>query len=942
MPTLCPAKVVLPALVLALAGFAAGAHAQAPALGPASDDWRTLRTEHFRIHFPPAAETLARAVAARVEPTRAEVARLVGHFPEKTVDVVIGTPLASASASGLLFREGARILLHATPPASARLEDFDDWISLSLGHELAHIAHLSRPPENKTLAYLARTLPITSLVQQLPAWVPEAYAASIADRLVCAGRPRLRLHAALRRQLAAAGRLPDLHQLDGDTAWPHAALREALGADFLRWLEARPRGSLPAVWRRMTASAPRTFRGAVAAAFGASLEDLFDQWRRELEQRQPEDMSSEEAPVLPGISIDAMSAPHVGADGAMVVTLRRHDRRPRLAVLAADGEVRHFLDLDAADAAVEPRWMPDGSVLFVRSVAEGEDAEPGDLFRWWPETERLERLTFGAVLRAADPSPDGSWAAAVENRWGSGGLVRVALDRVAPDRQPATVERLVAAEVGTILDAPRLSPDGARLAYLRHRGAGWRLVVRDLASGAERELGDPALRVLAWPAWSPDGRWIVLTVADDESVRLEAWPTETGGADGGRRLVSGSAALAIAPAFDADGDEPALLHLELHAEGDRVVLVREAWSADAPGSAAPPALAAANESCKAPAAAGGESRGYGRGPTTYSSLLGGGFSPSANHVVSGWRGGDVIGRWEAVAITSTAAGKSAESGGIVSGAWRGWRLPLRFHGYGVERRPSQQPEEVPGLGESLDLTERGFVIESGWRRDRELRTLEVSTAVMAHKLTPRDAASIDRYALQLGGDADWVVELPPAARLRLGTSLVGATGWTDSAAWRRYGGELRGGVARALGRRIYSLDASWKTLVVDDARLVHDRLLLGGTPSSLVPQRYDLGRIYEAALPAGTRIGDRWESQRLTASHEGTRVRVFAARHRLSETDAERGDWLRLAGAELAADRDARPVFRLPSSSVRVGVGYVLDQPLRHRWMYWAGLAWTL
>ena len=39
---------------------------------------------------------------------------------------------------------------------------------------------------------------------------------------------------------------------------------------------------------------------------------------------------------------------------------------------------------------------------------------------------------------------------------------------------------------------------------------------------------------------------------------------------------------------------------------------------------------------------------------------------------------------------------------------------------------------------------------------------------------------------------------------------------------------------------------------------------------------------------------------------------------------------------------DARPLFRLPSSTVRVGLAYVLDEPFRHEWMYWAGLAWTL
>jgi hypothetical protein len=352
-------------------------------------------------------------------------------------------------------------------------------------------------------------------------------------------------------------------------------------------------------------------------------------------------------------------------------------------------------------------------------------------------------------------------------------------------------------------------------------------------------------------------------------------------------------------------------------------------------------MPAAGRSCPEVAPASGESRPYGRGPTTYSSLLGGGFSPSANHVVSGWRGGDVVGRWEAVAIAS-ASSSGAETGGIVSGAWRGWRRPIQVHGYSVERRPSQQPEVVPGLGQSLDVVERGFAVETGWRDVAEHRTLTLDAAVMAHKLEPLRAPTVDRYALQLRGDGDWYVELPATARLRLGTSLLGASGWTGSEAWRRYGGELRAGVSRAFDRRLYALDASWSGLVADDARLVHDRLVLGGTPSSLVPQRLDLGRIYEAALPAGSAVGDRWESQRLVASHEGTRLRAFWARHRMGQAGGGRGEWIRLAGVEIAADRNARPLFRLPASTVHVGAAYVFDEPFRHQWMYWAGLAWTL
>ena len=917
-------------------------------------------------------------MTARVEAARAEVSRLVGHFPERTVDVVIGDPEAVASARGLPFREGARVLLHAAPPASARLEEFDDWIAVALGSELAHIAHLSRRPENRALSLLTRTLPISSLVLHLPDWLPAAYSASIADRLECAGAPRRPLDAALLRQLAAGGRFPDLADLDGDTAWPHVPLRKAVGASFLSWLEARPRGSLPEVWRRMTASAPHTFRGSVTRTFGAPLESLYAEWQRELDARWDDEaragsdssvgsVGSAGPDAAEATAVDAMSAPHAAANGAIVVTLRRHDGRPRLAVLERDGEVRRFLDLDAADAGAEPRWLAagsagsagsndsddsdgsDGSVLFVRGVADRGDHEHSEIFRWWPEDGRLERLTFGAVLRAVDGAPDGTWAVAVENRWGTSAMVRVALDR-----QPAAIETMFVGAAETVFDSPRLSADGRRLAYLRHRGEGWRLVLRDLASGAERELGDPGYRVLAWPAWSPDGRWIVVTVAAGDAVRLEAWPAAEVGEPSGDRHRLGApgnlSMIAMAASFDA-GDlahpdsAPALVHLALGGEPPGVQLVRSSWPAAGPDSwaAAPPAPPAARDArgCPSLAAASGESRPYGRGPTTYSSLLGGGFSPSANNVIGGWRGGDVIGRWEAMAITNAAA-DGAELGGIVSAAWRGWRFPVQFHGYSVERRPSQQPEEVPGLGESLDVLERGFALETGWRRERERRTLDLGAVVMAHKLTPRGSATVDRYGLMVWGDADRTIERPRGSLLRFGTSVLGAGGTTDSEPWRRYGGELRGGFSMAIGRTIYALDASWKALRVEDALLVHDRLILGGTVSSLIPPRFDLGRLYEPALPAGTRIGDLWESQRLVASHEGTPVKLFWTRHRLSDEGSERGDWLRLAGVELSADRDARPVFRLPSSAVRVGAAYVLDEPFRHEWMYWAGLAWTL
>ena len=73
--------VILGMALLALCGRVCDA--QPPIQTAISEPWRTLDTEHFRIHFRPRASTFARSVAARVEAVRTEVGRLVGHFPER-------------------------------------------------------------------------------------------------------------------------------------------------------------------------------------------------------------------------------------------------------------------------------------------------------------------------------------------------------------------------------------------------------------------------------------------------------------------------------------------------------------------------------------------------------------------------------------------------------------------------------------------------------------------------------------------------------------------------------------------------------------------------------------------------------------------------------------------------------------------------------------------
>ena len=58
---------------------------------------------------------------------------------------------------------------------------------------------------------------------------------------------------------------------------------------------------------------------------------------------------------------------------------------------------------------------------------DGEGFLHPDLYEWRPGSGEMRRITRQADLRDPDPSPDGSWAVAVRDRFGLSQLVTVDL-----------------------------------------------------------------------------------------------------------------------------------------------------------------------------------------------------------------------------------------------------------------------------------------------------------------------------------------------------------------------------------------------------------------------------------------------------------------------------------------------------------------------------------
>ena len=206
-----------------------------------------------------------------------------------------------------------------------------------------------------------------------------------------------------------------------------------------------------------------------------------------------------------------------------------------------------------------PTWSPDGRrIAFLRELGTGRFAVMMVPAADGPEVKIAETTAF---LSTSDRnlvfSPDGKW------------LITPDLDVSAPGREVRPVVRLFRYSVengsrrpltlpppGYDGDTyPAFSPDGRALAFLR----GPELLLADLyvlpLDPSLSPLGEPR-RLTSWnryslnPAWTADGREIVLATGDVENTHL--WRIPVSGS-GEASVIASAGDGAMAPAFAPDG-----------------------------------------------------------------------------------------------------------------------------------------------------------------------------------------------------------------------------------------------------------------------------------------------------------------------------------------------------------------------------------------------------
>jgi hypothetical protein len=484
-------SLALLAALLLCAARAAGAQL------PPNDDWHTIHTRHFRVHFTPPVEEEARRAAVNAERAYAELSTELVP-PRGTIDLVVSDNVDFVNGYATPFPSN-RIVVFAHPPTDASgLRNYDDWNALVVTHELTHIFHLDR---SRGIWRLGQAIfgrnPLLFPNLYEPRWVLEGLAVYFESRLTGVGRLESSEHSMIARAAAIANDLPTLQELSpGTSRFPGGQVIYVYGSLLFDYLS-RTQG--PGSIRKFVESGAKTPLPFILTltsrnAFGMSFQTAWEHWRDSLVREMrasPEPMPQWRQ--LTNAGHVALS-PRWLSDTSLIYAGDNAREMPAAYQVTLSGRETRLGRRNGTSPNVR---MPDGGLLFSQPDFLDPYHIRNDLYidRKGSQT----RLTIGARLTAPDVRADGE-IVAVQDAPATNRLVRLS-----PDAR--TLVPITPTSIDVQWTDPRWSPDGTRIAAVKQSHGRSEIVILDPVGKAIDAFG-ATHSINSGPSWSPDGRRI--------------------------------------------------------------------------------------------------------------------------------------------------------------------------------------------------------------------------------------------------------------------------------------------------------------------------------------------------------------------------------------------------------------------------------------------------
>lgn len=526
--------------------------ADARAAGDPNQDWWTIETPHFRVHYARNTEVIAQRIADIAETVHDRMTPVLGHDPKDVTHIVITDNVETANGSATALPYNTVRLFVTAPDDMSPLSEYEDWHVELVTHEYTHILHTDNIGGIPAIAnaILGKQFAPNQLQ---PRWILEGLAVLEESEHTGGGRNRSAIFDMYLRANVVEDHIAPLDVFTHTPrAWPEGNYWYLYGSRFLTWIQSVYGEQ---VMRQVAEDygsqlVPYGINRSMRRATGKTYEELYDGWVAHL--RGLYGAQIERAKALPGGLREGRRLTHIGftlqRPRFVPASARRNPDTPELVFYAEDAHHR--------DGFYRMALAPDGSArekdreLFVRAEGGGSlsfDAA-GDAYfssqQWTrnvypysdisrvragfdsPEGDEAARSRLTTGVRALDPdvSPDGRQVAFTINRRGT---MFLGIADVTPEGDLGPPRVLVPAQKDSLAQTPRFSRDGRRVTYSSWQAGGYRDVrVVDLETGKLSELfRDRATDVQ--PSFSPDGKKIVFSSDRTGIPNIYAWDIES-------------------------------------------------------------------------------------------------------------------------------------------------------------------------------------------------------------------------------------------------------------------------------------------------------------------------------------------------------------------------------------------------------------------------------
>ncbi len=506
----------------------------------------TIETPHFYVMYPEGYGHIALRTAEIAESARPYLVRRYEWEPAGRISIVINDQTDYANGSATIVPLKLITLFVTAPTRISGLEEYDDWLSTVLVHEMAHIFHLDMA---YGLPWIGRQIfgKYVAMNQYYPAWSTEGLAVYEETVSSGAGRGRSTYVDMVVRAAALEDRFPPIDQgYRGYPNWPFSNVAYFFGGRFQLWLREKFGEEALLDYHQTNAANPIPYVTYISAKmnFDTSLESLWLAFEDEMKAKSARDVELIESATIAVSQPERLTrhggesvGPRYTPDGAQIIfSTSSPVDGPRVRRMPAEGGADEVLLNDTLSQAIT--FGPKGRAFYFQQTEINQrfyahnsiyrydqDKDAFDKVKLADEDADKSFLAPSGSLRARDPdvSADGKHIVFVQTPNGANRLVYAKLDDDGISIHP---KEIVPALPGVQLAAPRFAPDGNTIAVTRYVKGRRDIVVYDTAGHLVRQVTDDRAQDTD-PTFTDDGRYLVFSSDRSGVYNLYAYELAT-------------------------------------------------------------------------------------------------------------------------------------------------------------------------------------------------------------------------------------------------------------------------------------------------------------------------------------------------------------------------------------------------------------------------------